>query len=397
MVYALVGIATAFMSYFFKDFVPDKEFIKIGSESVGNILSILATSMLAVATFSLSVMVTAYGNISSSATPRASRLVVENQDAQRAVATFIGAFLYSIVGIIALTISAYGSSGRFVLFLVTIAVVIVIVVTLIRWVDQLGNLGRVGQTIAQIEKETERILESFRLRPRSGASPQPVHGGRDVPLCANRVGYFSFVDVPALDQICREAQIKFDFVVRPGSYLYPGRVLGYLDRPVDEAVARRILDRILIEKERTFEQDARYGFIVLSEIGSRALSPGVNDPGTAIEVLGSAVRLLNNWVDLRKSHDEAKSEDPTSIRVYVPWPRPTDVMEDVFARIARDGASLIEIQSRVQRSLAALAHVAPEEFAVEAKRLSRFALAYAEIGLKTEIEKNRIRDWAAEI
>jgi hypothetical protein len=49
---------------------------------------------------------------------------------------------------------------------------------------------------------------------------------------------------------------------------------------------------IIVGDVRSFDQDPRFGAVVLTEIASRALSPGMNDPGTAIDVIGRAVRLL---------------------------------------------------------------------------------------------------------
>lgn len=67
--------------------------MKVGAEAVDNILNILASSMLAVTTFSLSIMVTAYGSATTNVTPRATRLVVEDVTTQNVLATFIGSFL----------------------------------------------------------------------------------------------------------------------------------------------------------------------------------------------------------------------------------------------------------------------------------------------------------------
>ncbi|MEJ1268514.1 DUF2254 family protein [Pantoea ananatis] len=77
-----------------------------------NILNILASSMLAVTTFSLSTMVTAFGSATTHVTPRAMKLVVEDSTTQNVLATFIGSFLFSLVGIIALNMGAYGEQGR---------------------------------------------------------------------------------------------------------------------------------------------------------------------------------------------------------------------------------------------------------------------------------------------
>ncbi|MFY8195180.1 MAG: DUF2254 family protein [Novosphingobium sp.] len=76
---------------------------KVGARSVDSILNVLASSMLAVTTFSLTAMVSAYSGATSNITPRAVQLLVEDTTAQNALATFLGSFLFAIVGIIALS------------------------------------------------------------------------------------------------------------------------------------------------------------------------------------------------------------------------------------------------------------------------------------------------------
>ena len=127
--FSLLGIATALIAIFFKGFVPASLPTQIGADAVDKILGIIASSMLAVTTFSLSTMVSAYSAASSGVTPRATTLVMEDSTTQNALATFIGSFLFSLVGIIALSTGAYGAQGRVVLFTVTIGVVILIVYT----------------------------------------------------------------------------------------------------------------------------------------------------------------------------------------------------------------------------------------------------------------------------
>lgn len=74
--------------------IPESVSVKVGAEAVDNILNILASSMLAVTTFSLSIMVTAYGSATTNVTPRATRLVVEDVTTQNVLATFIGSFIF---------------------------------------------------------------------------------------------------------------------------------------------------------------------------------------------------------------------------------------------------------------------------------------------------------------
>lgn len=64
---------------------------------------------------------------------------------------------------------------------------------------------------------------------------------------------------------------------------------------VDEAVSERVGSVFLLGKQRTLEQDVEFAINQLVEIALRALSPGINDPFTAItcvDRLGAALRRL---------------------------------------------------------------------------------------------------------
>ncbi|WP_431357193.1 DUF2254 family protein [Pseudomonas syringae] len=150
--------------------------------------------MLAVTTFSLSTMVTAYGAASSGVTPRATTLVMEDTTTQNALATFIGSFLFSLVGIIALSTGVYGAQGRVLLFAATIVVVILIVYTLLRWIDHLSKLGRMGETIDLVEKAAIDAID-HRVRCHTWAESLSQRGGlclsalRSLPV--NRLDMYS--------------------------------------------------------------------------------------------------------------------------------------------------------------------------------------------------------------
>lgn len=67
--FSLLGILTALLAVVFKGYIPIELPGQIGADAVDKILSIIASSMLAVTTFSLSTMVTAYGAASTGTTP----------------------------------------------------------------------------------------------------------------------------------------------------------------------------------------------------------------------------------------------------------------------------------------------------------------------------------------
>ena len=146
--------------------------------------------------------------------------------------------------------------------------------------------------------------------------------------------------------------------------------------------------------ERTFEQDPRFGLCVLSEIASRALSRAVNDPGTAIDVIGRAVRLLAKW-----SRFEASETDPAVAypHVWVPAITAGDMFDDVFAPIARDGSGSPVIQIRLQKAFLALLATDCAMFGDAARRHSARALKWAQAGLTLQDDQRAVELAAAQI
>ena len=102
LLYSLAGVALAGLAPLIGPVLPYVPKIDLAAGSVGSLLNIIASSMLAVTTFSMSIIVGAYGSATSNATPRATRLLEQDRTAQSAVSVFIGSFLFSIVGIIGL-------------------------------------------------------------------------------------------------------------------------------------------------------------------------------------------------------------------------------------------------------------------------------------------------------
>ena len=359
--FALLAIVTAGLAQLVAPLIPSAWTVKIGGDSVDQVLDILASSMLAVTTFSLAIAISAFAAAASTATPRATALLQEDPTAQNVLATFLGAFLFSLVGIIALQAGYYNSSGRLVLFIATAAVIALVVLTLLRWISHLMTFGRMGDTLDRVEAVAIRSLENRLESPFLGGRPL-VAGipNTCVPLLSSEAGYVLHVDVGKLDTVAQSLKIKIWLNALPGSFVHQASPLLHIERELnDDEALKRLQSAFTVGAERSFEQDPRFGLIVISEIASRALSPAVNDPGTAISVVGRLVRILSRW-------NEDAQVKINYEAVFVPQIKPAELIVDAFRPIVRDGASNVEVQIRVQKALRALADIAPEVFAVPA-------------------------------
>ena len=159
--------------------------------------------------------------------------------------------------------------------------------------------------------------------------------------------------------------------------------------PQDDDIGKAVAEAFTIGAERTFDQDPRFGLCVLAEIASRALSPAVNDPGTAIDVIGRGVRLLAQWG--RFDAFERSTLRSTCPHVWVPAIEVGDMFDDIFAPIARDGAGMVEIQLRLQKAFLALVAADSGALGDAAKRHSVTAMKRAEVALTLEDERRAVQ------
>ncbi len=390
--YSVVGVVTALSALVLDPLIPLSMSRNIGADAVDRILEILASSMLAVATFSIATMVQAFASAASVATPRATQLLIEDSTAQQALATFIGTFVFSLVSIIALSTGLYGPSGRLVLFGVTLLVIALIIVTLLRWIDRLSKLGRVGETVDQVEAATASAILSRRRRPYLGGHPAAQVSGDADDVHGDAIGYIERIDMGALAEVAKEMDCDIHVRTLPGSFATPDRALASITKRLEKEVAARVRDAFVIEDARTFPQDPRFGFIVLAEIASRALSPAINDPGTAIDVIGTIVRLLGQWSSPHKVDGEDEVKYP---RVFVPPLRAQQLIEDAFTPIARDGAGMIEVGIRLQKALRSVAAMGDPSLREAAILQSVEAMERGEEVLPHERDRERVREAAA--
>lgn len=367
--------------------------VTVARESVIKILDILASSMLAVTTFSLGVMVTAYGSASSGATPRANQLIKQDTTTQNVLATFLGSFIFSLVAIITLQTELYGETGRLILFIATLSVVALIVITMLRWIDHLSKLGRLGETTQRVENATVNALREWVDHPSLGGRPlensqPPANAVLIYPL---KTGYVQHVDTGKLSALAEENDCAVGVLSITGHFTHPAKPLAWICAS-NEIDAARIQAAFTINDTRSFEQDPRFGLSVLAEIASRALSPAVNDPGTAIDILSRSVRILLPWQERDLSEDHVLYP-----RLYVPRMQLADLLDDIYMPIARDAAGMVEIHRRLQQSLIALTANASDIFHEQAMRISALDLEHAEVHLTLETDKAAVRQLAEKL
>ncbi|MEO6685556.1 MAG: DUF2254 family protein, partial [Dyadobacter sp.] len=117
-------------------------------------------------------------------------------------------------------------------------------------------------------------------------------------LASSSSGIVEKIDRSALKSLCIEHDFQVSVLIPQGTFVLKGIPVVAVSKILDKSVEKELLDLISISLDETIDRNFLYGFNQLREIAMKALSPGINDPGTAI----ISLHALASLIDYRSSH-----------------------------------------------------------------------------------------------
>ncbi len=395
-IFSLAAVGWVVLSFFADRLFGELRNINIEKETLINLFSILASTMLTVATFSVSAISTAFASVATSATPRATSIVMGDARIQSTLAAFLAAFIYAVVSITFLSAVNFGTSGRFVLFCGFTLLVGWVLMSFLGWVDRVSRLGRLNDTLTRVFEKARTAFSDPEIAGYYGGKgfTKGQLPGNSTVIRYDCFGYVQHLDMKTLQGIAEEHDGRLWLDVRPGTFVTSESPVAWFSasKSPDEETLDKIRRALTVGREREYQTDPRFSMILLAEISDRALSPAVNDPGTAIEVLAVQLELFYDWADIKESH---RSEDDVKYdRIYVPEITAEDLIFDAFTPIARDGAGMIEVGIRLQKALRSLMHHSHAPLREAAGRFRHIALELADRALPLESQRKILHDLA---
>jgi len=273
---------------------------------------------------------------------------------------------------------------------VTVAFVLTIgsVIALILFLAHLAGEIRVETMLRTVHEDASGTARAVLggERPRGpvarGLTADPaagLHPPQDaVPLLARRSGFLVRVDEDALLAAAVRADVLVVVEPLPGSSVVAGTPLAWVWPAVGGAetgqeamddLEEAVADAVVVGPERTEAQDVAFGLRQLTDVATKALSPGINDPTTAVHALGHSSALLCELVGLRlgpkglrdddgdedSGHGDGDDGERRGLRVLVARPSVSDLLDLAVAQPRRYGAADPSVLSALYELLRALA------------------------------------------
>jgi uncharacterized membrane protein len=258
-------------------------------------LTVIAGAMIAISSTVFAITISAVAFASGNYGPRLLTNFMNDRGNQVSLGVFIATFVYNLTVLRVVRnpqdVPAPGESAAqaaaFVpqlSMLVSSASVLLAVAVLVFFLHHVPASIRVNTVLGRVGRHLIGDIEKRYPRRGTGTEPRPTAPG--VPVSAASIGYVEIIDFAALDAIAQEAGRTITLRIRTGDFIHPHLpIVDLSGEAPDKAVKDRVRDCFSLGDSRTPTQDLEFLIDELVEIGMRALSPGVNDPFTAVTAI----------------------------------------------------------------------------------------------------------------
>ena len=346
-----------------------------GPDGAREVLSAITIAMITFTGLVFSITVVVLQLTSQQFSPRVLRTFLRDRLTQYALGAFTATFVYAVL--VLRTVDG-GEEDQFVPAVATSFALLLLLLSVglfVAYIHHIATAVQASSIITAIGSETRTALDAHfppgRGAPTDGAAEPPPDAPASLVLPAQRSGVVTTIDDTALVQLACRAGVVLRTGVRLGDFVPEGAPLlevvgdpGHLDVA---AVVRAFTQG----RDRTLQQDVAFGLRQLVDIAERALSPGVNDPTTAVQALDQLHDLLRRLAT-RPLRTGLHADSSGSVRLVLPPDRLEDLLALALDEIEQYGAEAAPVQRRIDALLADLAEAAlPEHRAAVQARQDR--------------------------
>jgi uncharacterized membrane protein len=334
-----------------------------GPEAARTVLSSVAGSLVTVTSLTFSLTVVTLQLASSQYSPRLLRTFTRDRLVHFSLGLLLGTFTYALTVLRTVRASLSEQTAFVPQISVTVAylLALVSVLTLVVFLAHLARQIRVEWMLRKVHADTDTTMRRV-LSEKAGttAPPVPDHA---VPLCAGGSGFLTWIDEQALLAAAVDAAAVVSIDRLPGDSLVAGTPVGRawplevdddLSAPRRDALTGCLHRAVQTGFERTAAQDVAFGLRQLVDVVVKALSPGINDPTTAVHGLGHVAVLMCEL----GGHDlgpRLLCDDDGRVRVVLRRPDFAELLDLAVAQPCRYGATEPAVMSRLLAMLREIA------------------------------------------
>lgn len=373
-------------------------FLVNSSDSARSILSTISSAMMGVAGTVFSITLVVLTLASSQFGPRLIKNFMYVRLNQVVLGLYISTYLYCL-----LVLNSISDSNGYT-FIPSISILVAIITTIINIILLIIFIHRIAISI-QADKVVSDISE-FISKQVETLFPEKMGEGKEneknidgsaavsgylkqISINSPKSGYLQYIDSEALIEITTRHDALLELYCRPGEHLVKGMELGLLfsNGRLEKNEVEKIFDQFVIGKTKTSQQDFEFSIHQMVEIAARALSPGVNDPYTAIVCIDNLTSIMC-YLSQAKFPSKYRCDEEGNIRIIADTFDFESILDVAFNQIRQFSGGIPAVIIRLMEALTTIYDFTSKES--HKKAVIKHAEMVLNSGKKNFEEKNDI-------
>lgn len=262
------------------------------ADTAKTLLSFLTGGIISIMVFSFSMVMVLLNQASSNFSPRVLPGLISNKNHQFVLGIYLATILYNtftLVGINPQENDKYQLPG----FSVLIGIILTVIClgAFLYFIHSISQSIQVSSILEGIYKKAIKRLGNLLDKEAEKVASFPDTSNWKT-YQSSETGYFQNITIANLIDICEEEKIQIKILAIQGAFVLKGVPIIQVNKEIDEELIEEIRSSFNFSKGEFVEDNYILAFKQITEIGMKAMSPGINDPGTAISTIDYLTELF---------------------------------------------------------------------------------------------------------
>lgn len=374
-----------------------------GAEGARGVLNAIASSVMTVTATIFSITIVALQLASNQFSPRLLRTFTGDRRVQFVLGVFIATFTYSLLVLRSIRVEAE-DAPQFVPYIATtiaIGLALGTVGVLIYFIHYISQSMQVAVIVDRTVNAEQAAIDALYPTDDDPDPDEPVAWARPteppaIVTSGNHSGYIQTIHRQQLRSCAEEAQLAIEVIQPIGEFVLPGSPVARVwpaESCTDDAIST-IRGAFVLGVERTLHADVSLGIRQVTDVALKALSPGINDPSTAIICIDRLCQMLAVIANRRPPSRIFRAGDQGAVIFPAP-PTFESFVDMTMTQIRHFGANDPVVASHLVSALGELAEVVPVYDRPVLASQALLVVEQAKIDIAMPADQRRVEEAAA--
>lgn len=350
-----------------------------------SIISTLTGGLISLVVFSFSMVMLVLNQASAQFSPRLLPGLISQRQHQFILGFYLGAIIYNLSVLARIGPSDLEHSVPMIAVLLAIIFGVAGLILFISFITTISNSVRIDTILNDLHNSTRKAILNEGNQQQLKAEELPQNHEKWESLTSETSGYLMQIELNDLIELCEEHELNIQVIPYQGMFILRNQEVLKVSKKVDKELATELMECFHIAVQEDLHSDSLHGLQQMVEIAVKAMSPGINDPATAINAIDFLTSLMDVYLNNRP--DNCAVSDDGAALIWLTSRPLEEILFGIYGPLRTYCAADVVVTRKIiysLRQLQSIASLSSEEQLLLRQEVQKLK----EDALKRQINKN---------